>query len=431
MSRRLNLKTAEVFRPLVPPARYKGAWGGRGGAKSNFFAELMVEYALANPGFRGVCIREIQLTLRDSSKRLIEDKIAAFDAWGNGFESLHDRIVTPGGGSIVFIGMQDANAESVKSLEGIDIAWVEEAQTLSERSLMLLRPTIRKDGSELWFSWNARRANDPVDAMLRSATPPTGAVVVNANWRDNPWFPSALEQERQDCLRIDPDQYGHIWEGEYVRILKGAYYASQLTAARADNRLDRDLVPEPLLGLTAYIDIGGTGAKSDAFAMWIVQQVRSSVRVLDYYEAQGQPLATHVAWLREKGYRPHFVLPHDGVTHDRMFKVSAESLLTAAGYRVTVIRNQGAGAAAARIAALRRLFPRIHFDRKARGGVEALAWYHEKRDETRGIGLGPEHDHSSHAADAAGLMAIHIEAQPVYDDWSNPLDYSQMDLRCA
>src|SRR5215467_2171743 len=152
----LRIPTAPVFRPLLEPARYKGAYGGRGSGKSHFFGELMVERCLVNPGTLAVCIREVQKSLLQSSKRLIESKIQSLGV-GAHFQVFHDRIVTPGDGLIIFQGMQDSTAESIKSLEGFDIAWVEEAQTLSARSLSLLRPTIRKEGSELWANWNPRR----------------------------------------------------------------------------------------------------------------------------------------------------------------------------------------------------------------------------------------------------------------------------------
>ena len=155
-----------VFRPLLEPARYKGAYGGRGSGKSHFFGELMVERCLVNPGTLAVCIREVQKSLLQSSKRLIESKIQSLGV-GAHFQVLHDRIVTPGGGLIIFQGMQDSTAESIKSLEGFDIAWVEEAQTLSARSLSLLRPTIRKEGSELWANWNPRQKRDAIDDFLR------------------------------------------------------------------------------------------------------------------------------------------------------------------------------------------------------------------------------------------------------------------------
>jgi phage terminase large subunit len=190
----LRIETAPVFEPLLKPARYKGAWGGRGSGKSWFFAGLLVEEALANPGMRAICIREVQKSLKESAKRLIEDQLRAWNLGeAQGFRVLVDRIETPGGGLIGFQGMQDHTAESVKSLENYRIAWVEEAQTLSARSLGLLRPTIRAEDSELWFSWNPTRKSDPGDQMLRGAEVPTGAAVVKANWSDNPWFPAVLE----------------------------------------------------------------------------------------------------------------------------------------------------------------------------------------------------------------------------------------------
>jgi phage terminase large subunit len=409
----LRIETAPVFEPLLAPARYKGAWGGRGSGKSHFFAELLVEECLAQPGTRAICIREVQRTLKESSKRLIEDKIREFGvAEGHGFRILNELIETPGGGVISFSGMQDHTAESIKSLEGYRIAWVEEAQSLSARSLQLLRPTIRMDGSELWFSWNPRRKVDAVDAMLRGAELPTGAVVVRANWSDNPRFPAVLEQERQDCLRTTPEQYDHIWQGGYATVLEGAYYAASLAAARADRRIGR-VAADPLLTLRAFVDIGGTGARADAFVIWIGQFVGKEIRVLDYYEAVGQPLATHLNWMRSKGYTPErcqFWLPHDGAQNERIVDVSYESALRAAGYRVTVVPNQGKGAAKQRIEAARRLFGSMWFNEPTtQPGIDALGWYHERKDEARNIGLGPEHDWASHGADAFGLMCVAYE----------------------
>src|SRR5262249_52983884 len=203
--RTLRIPTAQVFRPLLEPARYKGAFGGRGSGKSHFFGELMVEECLTTPGTLAVCIREVQKSLMQSSKRLIESKIHHLGV-GSNFKILHDRIITPGDGLIIFQGMQDATAESIKSLEGFRIAWIEEAQSLSHRSLALLRPTIRAEGSELWANWNPRRKSDAIDDFFRNRQPPN-SVVVRANWRDNPWFPTVLEDERQLDLQLYPDRY--------------------------------------------------------------------------------------------------------------------------------------------------------------------------------------------------------------------------------
>ena len=411
---RLSFNVARVFVPLLKPSRYKGAWGGRGSGKSHFFAEKLIEDCIKFPGMRAVCIREVQKTLKESSKRLIEDKLLAFGLGeGQGFKVLNEHIMTPGGGIITFQGMQDHNAESIKSLEGFSRAWIEEAQTLSARSLALLRPTIRAEESELWFSWNPRRKTDPVDMMLRGGELPTGAVVVKANWSDNPMLPDVLNQERLDCLKQNPEQYEHIWEGGYATVNVGAYYARDIAEARKQNRIGR-VQPDPLMKMHLFCDIGGTGANADAFAIWAAQIIGREIRALNYYEAVGQPLAAHLVWMRENGYEPgkaQIWLPHDGASNDKVYSVSYESAMRQAGYDVEVVPNQGRGAAKQRIEAARRYFASCWFDEdKTRPGIEALGWYHEKTDEARNIGLGPEHDWSSHGADAFGLLAVVVES---------------------
>ncbi|QWG14815.1 PBSX family phage terminase large subunit [Bradyrhizobium sediminis] len=271
----LKIPTAKVFEPLLAPARYKGAYGGRGSGKSHFFGELLVETCQAERGTLAVCIREAQRTLAQSSKRLIESKIARLGL-GHQFRVFSDRIETPGDGVIIFRGMQDHTAESIKSLEGFGIAWIDEAQNLSARSLSLLRPTIRAEGSELWASWNPRRKSDAIDDFFR-AREPAGGILVNANWRDNPWFPSVLEDERKLDLSRYPDRYDHIWEGDYVRAFEGAYFAQMLSEARAQGRIGK-VSADPLLPLRAFIDIGGSGATADAFTIWIVQWIGAELR---------------------------------------------------------------------------------------------------------------------------------------------------------
>lgn len=415
----LDLKTARVFLPLLEPSRYKGAWGGRGSGKSHFFGEMLIEDCLAEPGnsggegMRAVCIREVQKDLAQSSKLLIESKLVALGITeADGFKVYRDCISTPGDGLMIFKGMQDYTADSIKSLEGFKRAWWEEAQTATSRSLNMLRPTMRASGSELWFSWNPAKKTDAVDVMLRGEEIPTGATVVRANWQHNPWFTAELEQERQDCLRMQPDQYDHIWNGGYVTVSEGAYWAKDLVLAKEQGRIGR-VAADPLMTIRIFCDIGGTGARADAFTMWAAQFIGKEIRVLNHYEAVGQPAATHVGWLRTQGYTPDKVqiwLPHDGDTQDKVNDVSYASFLREAGYAVTVIPNQGKGAAKMRVEAARRLFPSIWFNEETtEGGRDALGWYHEKLDEQRGIGLGPEHDWSSHSADSFGLMCVAYE----------------------
>lgn len=204
-----------MFKPLLGASRYKGAFGGRGSGKSHFFAELAIERSImARTDI--VCIREVQQTLAQSVKKLLELKIEGMGL-GPRFNILRDHIESDSGGRIIFQGMQTHTAESIKSLEGYDIAWVEEAQSLSQRSLDLLRPTIRKPSSELWFSWNPNFPTDPVDVLLRGEAPPPDAVVVQANYRDNPWLPDVLKAELEYDQKRDPDKFAHVWLGEYQR----------------------------------------------------------------------------------------------------------------------------------------------------------------------------------------------------------------------
>jgi len=433
----LDIPTAEVFLPLLEPSRYKGACGGRGSGKSHFFAGKLIEDCIAEPGdnkgegMRSVCIREVQKDLAQSSKLLIETKLKDFRIGEpDGFRVFRDVIETPGDGLMIFKGMNDYNSDSIKSLEGFKRAWWEEAQASTLHSLNLLRPTFRASGSELWFSWNPRRKTDPVDIMLRGKELPTDSIVVTANWRDNPWLTKELQQERLDCLRTQPDQYDHIWEGGYVSVIDGAYFAKPLAVARQERRIGH-VAPDPLLTLRIICDIGGTGARADAFTMWIAQFVGREIRFIDYYEAVGQPFATHLEWLRGRKYAPcraQVWLPHDGDSQDKVFDVSYASAFRDASYEVTVVPNQGKGAATARIEAARRLFPSMWFNAPedadhettptCQAGLDALGWYHEKKDEYRNIGLGPEHDWSSHGADSFGLTCVIYEKPAAGEDKS-------------
>ena len=431
----LQIKTAKAFVPLLAPARYKGAYGGRGSGKSHFFAEKLIEDSLAEPGECGeglssVCIREVQKDLAQSAKKLIETKLQLFGLGeAQGFKVYKTEIQTPKDGIIIFKGMNDYTADSIKSLEGFKRGWWEEAHTATAHSLKLYRPTFRHDGAERWFSWNPRRKTDPVDILFRGAEAPSGAVCVCANWKDNPFRHDEQEQERLDTLRMNPDQYPHVWDGDYVSVIEGAYYASYLIAARSEGRIGR-VSADPLMTYRLFFDIGGTGAKADAVTIWVAQFIGREIRALNYYEAVGQPLATHLEWMRENKYTPgnsQVWLPHDGSTNDKVYDVSYESAIKAAGYDVTVVTNQGKGAAKARIESGRRYFPSIWFNEDTTtGGLEALGWYHEKKDEARDIGLGPEHDWSSHAADGFGLMCIVAESIFNEDEDMKPLEY---DLR--
>lgn len=211
----LQIQTPRVFVPLLEPARYKGAHGGRGSGKSHFFAEMWLEESISEK-LDFVCLRETLKSLEFSVKKLLEAKIESFNA-GDYFDVQDRRIRSRHGGVTIFEGMQNHTAESIKSLEGFDRAWFEEAQNASEKSLTLLRPTIRKPGSQLWFGWNPDLETDPIDALLRGEELPPDAKVVQANYMDNPWLPDELRAEMEYDKRRDPDKYAHVWLGAYRR----------------------------------------------------------------------------------------------------------------------------------------------------------------------------------------------------------------------
>ena len=268
MGKTLQLKTPEWAVPLLEPSRYKAAWGGRGSGKSHFFAEMMIESHIMDQTRRSVCVREIQKSLQQSVKRLLETKIQAMNA-GAYFEVQESVIKSKkGDGAIIFQGMQNHTSDSIKSLEGYDCAWVEEAQSLSQTSLDLLRPTIRKPGSELWFSWNPRQQSDPVDFLLRGPEPPKDAEVIKVNFSDNPWFPDVLRDEMEYDLRRDPDKYQHVWQGQYLtnssaRVFRNWKIDDFEAPPEAIHRLGADwgfavdptvLVRCHIIGRTLYID---------------------------------------------------------------------------------------------------------------------------------------------------------------------------------
>lgn len=211
----LSIDTPAAFLPLLKPARYKGAHGGRGSGKSHFFAGLMIEENICDK-LDNVCLREVQKDLKFSVKKLLESKIADMNA-GYYFDIQERMIKTKRGGCIIFEGMQNHTADSIKSLESFDRAWFEEAHKASDRSLTILRPTIRKPGSQLWMSWNPENPTDPVDVLLRGESPPPDSVVIKTTYRDNPFLSREMQAELAYDRKRDPEKFAWVWEGEYLR----------------------------------------------------------------------------------------------------------------------------------------------------------------------------------------------------------------------
>ena len=412
----IEIEWPAAFEPLCYPKRYKAAYGGRGGAKSHFFAEQLVLKCYASET-RAVCIREIQKTLKESVRQLIIDKIEKL-GFGQWFDVLESEIRGSNGSLIIFVGMQSYNAESIKSLEGFDVAWVEEAQSLSLRSLRMLRPTLRKDGSELWFSWNPRFESDPVDEFFRGIKPPNKdrAAIINVNWADNPWFPQVLREEKAADYDKDPEVAEHIWGGAYQNIAEGAYYAKLISQAEKDSRITTVPYDGATLVTTAW-DLGA----DDSTAIWFCQVVGLQVRVLDYYENNTQPLAHYASLIKSKPYNyGDHILPHDA-GHKRLGKERNESMsdqLRALGIpnRVLPVADREAG-----IEKVRQFLPKCWFDRdKCHKGLKALRNYRREYDDDRLVfKQNPMHDWASDGADAFRYLATGIKEITKY----KPIEY--------
>lgn len=428
---------AEVLLPdkLIPvfegEADVRGAWGGRGSAKTRSFAKMTAVRAHIwdMAGREGIilCGRQFMNSLADSSLEEIKAAIRS-EPWLEPHFEIGETYVRTKSRRIAysFSGL-DRNIDSIKSKSRILLAWIDEAEPVTEEAWVKLIPTLREEDSELWLTWNPEREVAPTNKRFRNSTD-VRTKIVEMNWRDNPWFPEILDRLRLKDQRERPEQYGHIWEGEYVTAVEGAYYAPQLIKAKAEGRIG--FVPEdPHMVVRLFADIGGTGAKADNFVFWAQQCVGLEIRWTNHYEVQGQPFAAHLNWMRSQGYTPDrcvVYLPHDGDQHDKVIDTSYRKAFEDANYNVTVIPNQGKGAAMQRVEKGRKLFPRMRFDEAKTGaGRKALGWYHEKRDENRSIGLGPEHDWSSHSADAFGAGCVAYEEPTI----SKPLDLSKLKRR--
>jgi phage terminase large subunit len=419
----LEVEKDIILPPKLDPvfsgvADFRGAHGGRGSAKTRTFARMAAVYGLrcAAANMRGVivCAREFMNSLADSSLSEVKEAIAS-EPWLAANYDVGTNYVRTKDGRIefVFVGLRH-NLDSIKSKARIRLLWVDEAEPVSETAWSKAINTVREEGAEIWVTWNPEREKSATHKRFR-ANKPRRSKIVELNWRDNPWFPNTLNRKRLADKRDRPDSYAHVWEGDFVTVVEGAYYATLLADAKNQGRICA-LHRDPLMAVRTFWDIGGTGARADACSIWVAQFVGRQINVIDYWEAQGQPLATHDAWLRERGYdKAEVVLPHDGVQGDKVYATSYESALRQAGFSVRVIPNQGTGAAKLRIEAGRRMLPRCVFNETTtKPGRDALGWYHEKRsDDERAIGMGPNHDWSSHGADAFGLMCCVYEEPTV------------------
>lgn len=415
-ARKVKLELPPKLIPVfLGKARYRGAYGGRGSAKTRSFAKMAAVHAhrSAQAGKTGIilCVRQFMNSLAESSMAEIKAAIES-EEWLRPHFDIGETYIRTACGRVefAFVGLA-RNLDSIKSKALILLCWADEAEAITEDAWVKLIPTVREDGSEIWVTWNPEIDGSATDQRFKK-DPPDDAKIVEMNYTDNPWFPDVLERERQNDKAKRPHSYEHIWGGAYKTYFEGAYWTAGLTEAKEQGRIG--VVPEdPHMVIRLFADIGGTGAKADNFVFWAAQFVRLTIRYVNHYEVQGQPIAAHLAWLRSQGYTPDrakIFLPHDGDTQDRVFDVSYRSAFENAGYGVEVIPNQGRGAAMARVERMRELFPKLWFDEaKCAAGLKAIAAYHEKKDPNRNVGLGPDHDGNSHSADAFGLSGIAYE----------------------
>ena len=432
------MTTAQIKLPpkLIPvfagEARYRGAYGGRGSGKTRSFAMMTAirAYQWAAAGDNGVivCAREFMNSLDESSMAEIKAAILS-EPWLSPFFEIGEKFIRtanlPGRIEYRFTGL-DRNIDSIKSKARVKILWVDEAEPVSEKAWQVAIPSVREHDSEIWVTWNPAQKRSATHKRFREAAP-DDSKIVELNWRDNPAFPAVLENERRQDLVRRSDSYAHVWEGDFEQVVSGAYYAQALALARSQKRIV-PLSVDPLMQLWCFWDIG----TRDHTAIWVAQFIGGRINLLDYYEAAGQPLGVHLQWLKDNGYEKAIcVLPHDGAQTNHLSAMRYVDHVREAGFQAEVVRNQGKGAAMQRVEALRRLFPSIWIDPEhCAGGIEALTAYHEKQDDKRGIGLGPEHDWSSHGADAAGLIAI---AKPLFIDrgWDMDDDDDRAPTRAA
>lgn len=391
-----------AFSELFKPHRYKVFYGGRGGAKSRSFARALLLIGTQR-AIRCLCAREVQNSIRDSVKRLLDDEIGRLGLSGF-YRSTDNEIRGVNGSLFIFSGLR-MSPERLKSFEGITHCWIEEAETVSERSLDLLIPTMRTAGSEIWMSFNPDRVNSIVWQRFIVKTPPPDSFVRKVGWRDNPWFPDVLRSEMEHCKSTDPDKYDHVWEGNPVLVAAGSYYGRLLQKADEDGRIGKVPVEQNLLVNTAW-DLG----MADSTAIWFFQFLPvgnfGEWRFVDYYEASGEGMAHYAEVLAKKGYRyGAHIGPHDLAV--RELGTGKSRIETARGMGINFTPAPQLPVADG-IEGARQVIGAAWFDRDKCGqGLQSLWAYQREFDEVRGcFKEHPLHDWTSHGADAFRYAAV-------------------------
>ena len=394
-----RIRFPKKFEALFQPekTRYRIFYGGRGGAKSWCFARALLAKGTKSP-LRILCAREFQTSIKDSVHKLLSDQIYELNM-ESFYEITQTTIRGLNGTEFIFAGIKN-NTNNIKSIEGIDVAWVEEAQSVSANSWNVLIPTIRKQDSEIWVSFNPELPTD--DTWKRFVeSPPESSVVVKVNWNDNPWFPETLNLERLSLKSRDLSAYNNVWEGATRNTVDGAIFGKEMEQAELENRITN--VPyDPSKGCHIIFDLGW----ADNTAAWIIQFVGFEIRVLRYFEDNQKTIQHYLSLMQTFGYIYDTIwLPHDAAAKSLGTGKSIEEIVRATGLKVQILDRVPITDS---INAARTIFPRCYFDRKnTEEGLNCLRHYRYDVDEHGTFSQKPLHNIYSHGADAwryIGLM---------------------------
>jgi len=406
---RIDCDFPKKLLPLFEPRRYKVLYGGRGSGKSWGVARALLLQCVQQP-LRVLCAREIQRTIADSVHRLLSDQIAALELdW---FFTITDGAIKGNNGSeFLFTGLRAMDAAKIKSYEGIDVAWVEEAQVVSKKSWDILIPTIRAEGSEIWVTFNPEMDSD--DTYKRFVVnPPPDAWVQKLSYADNKWFPEVLDRERLHQRQVDPVSYENVWEGQCKSVVDGAIYAGEVLAMIEARRV-RPVPYDPMLKVHTIWDMGW----NDQMTIILAQRMGGEVRIIDYIEDSHRILTDYLSELERCKYSwGKDWLPHDGNAADYKTGKSAKEILTGLGRRVEIIPRMDVETG---IQAARMMFPRVYMDetdRKCDTGfkgparlLDCLRRYRRAIPQSTGEPGAPVHDEYSHGADAFRGLAMCID----------------------
>ena len=392
---------------LDEPYRYKVAYGGRGSGKSWGFARALLALAIKHK-LRILCAREVQRSIKQSVHQLLSDQIQSM-GFGQYYEVLENEIRCVNGSQINFTGLANNTVESIKSFEGVDIVWVEEAQTVSKKSWDILIPTIRKPNSEIWVTFNPDLDSDDTYKRFVIDTP-DNAKVVKVNWIDNPWFPKVLNAERLHS-KATSDDYNNIWEGDCKTAVDGAIYANEIRDAQENGRITN--VPyDPELKVHVVMDLGW----NDSMSICLVQKGVSDLRIIKYIEDDHRTLDSYSAELKNLPYNwGTMYLPHDGRTKDFKHGTSAEEIMRRHGWDVRIVPRLDVESG---IKIARLNFHRCYFDKSTERLIECLKHYRRSISPSTNEPGAPLHDEYSHGADAFRYMAVSIDDMK-NESWHN------------